>query len=105
MATPAATIDIADNDLFVARAESHQYGTVSGSYLATQQADGQMQRLTEELYSAGRKNSRLEHRWSFDLTGETSVEFQVTARHLTPGDPDNFNSKSRPMGARRGRHC
>ena len=89
LATPAATIDIADNDLFVAQAESHQYGTVSGSYLATQQADGQMQRLTEELYSGGKK-SRLEHRWSFDLTGETSVEFQVTARHLTAGDPDNF---------------
>jgi hypothetical protein len=89
LATPEATIDIADNDLFVALAESHQSGTVSGSYLATQQADGHMQRLTEELYSGGKK-SRLEHRWSFDLTGETSVEFQVTARHLTAGDPDNF---------------
>jgi hypothetical protein len=92
VATPAATMDVADNDLslFVAWAESHQYGTVSGSYLATQQSDGQMQRLTEELYSAGGKKSRLEHRWSFDLTGETSLEFQVTARHLTSGDPDNF---------------
>ena len=89
VATAAATIDIADNDRYVAQAESHQYGTVSGSYLATQQADGQMQRLTEELYSGGKK-SRLEHRWNFDLTGETSVEFQVTARHLTSGDPDNF---------------
>jgi len=87
-----ATVTITDNDVreSLAQSESSVYGTVSGDYTATHSADGVYETLTEVLYSGGNKKSHLEHRWSFDLTGLTSVEFVLNASHLTPDDPDNF---------------
>ena len=57
---------------------------------ATQVDDGVFQTLTEERYSGGNKKSRLEHRWTFDLSGQTALNFVLDAEHLTPSDPDNF---------------
>ncbi len=87
-----ATVTIADNDPagFFAQSETTVYGKrTSGSYLDTQAADGVSEQLKEQLYGGGKK-SRLEHRWTFDLTGQTNVEFNLTAQRLTPTDIDNF---------------
>jgi hypothetical protein len=66
------------------------YGSAAGDYFDTHSADGLVETLTEERYTGGNKKSRLEHQWSFDLSGQTNVEFVLTAEHLTPGDPDDF---------------
>ena len=90
-ASDTASVDIADDDLvlFFGLSETTVYGVVSGDYLATRAADEVSEQLTEQLYAGGKK-SRLEHRWTFNLAGETNVEFQLTAQKLTPLDPDDF---------------
>ena len=87
-----ATVSIADNDvsLFVAQSETPVYGIVSGGYRDTHDSDDAWQTLTEERYTGGNKKSRLEHRWAFDLAGQTDLEFVLEAVHDTPGDPDDF---------------
>lgn len=93
--TPAnsAAVTIADNDTteFFATGEASIYGTADSSFENTHADDGVYQTLTEERYSGGSKKSRLEHRWSFDLTGQSSLNFVLEAEHLTPNDRDNFD--------------
>ncbi|MFC1794634.1 putative Ig domain-containing protein [Planctomycetota bacterium] len=90
--TDNATVIIADNDIteFLTISESNIYGTVSGDFTATHSDDAVYQTLTEERYTGGNKKSRLEHRWDYDLTGQTSLEFVLEAEHLSPNDPDDF---------------
>lgn len=87
-----ATVNIADNDLvaFLAQSEATTFGTTAGSYFDTHASDGSTEDITEDLY-AGRKKSRVNHEWSFNLQGETDVEFMLDAQHQTAGDPDAFD--------------
>jgi len=78
-AAETATVNIADDDLlvFVAQSETNVSGLVSGTYVDTHNDDGVSQVLTEAIPK--NKKSDLEHRWTFDLTGETTVDFQLEA--------------------------
>ena len=72
IADPQAVGTIVDNEVppqidVSAVSESNVYGSVSGSYLATQAADGVVETLTEERYSWNRR-TRLEHRWQSSIT-------------------------------------
>lgn len=78
-------VTIADNDVVgadhYADSESSVYGTVVNDRTATEVDDDiQYEEITEELY-AGNKRSRLEHRWTFDVTGGNNVTFNVNAYH------------------------
>ncbi|MCA9130194.1 MAG: hypothetical protein KDB22_24070, partial [Planctomycetales bacterium] len=73
-----------------ATSESNVYGSVAGSYLATQAADGVVETLTEERYSSNRR-TRLEHRWRFDnVTSGDSVELLVTAAQTNSNPVETF---------------
>jgi serine/threonine protein kinase/sugar lactone lactonase YvrE len=70
--------------------ESSIYGSVNGSYHATQAADGVVQTLTEERYSSNRR-TRLEHRWRFDnVTSGDSVELLVVASQTNSNPVETF---------------
>ncbi len=70
--------------------ESNVYGSVSGSYLATQAADGVVETLTEERYSWNR-GTRLEHRWQFDnVTSGDNVELIVVAAQTNSNPVETF---------------
>jgi serine/threonine protein kinase len=70
--------------------ESSIYGSVNGSYHATQAADGVVQTLTEERYSSNRR-TRLEHRWRFDnVTSGDSVELLVVAYQTNSNPVETF---------------
>jgi predicted secreted protein len=63
------------------------YGTVSGTYLATQTQDDSYQSLTE-VHSGGKPSLRydqVEHIWSFELSGGNHV-FNVDAYYDDAGD-------------------
>ncbi len=68
-------------------------GTVSGSYLATQKADGNSQRITE-VESGGKPSNRhsyLDHRWQFDgVRGGLMVTLSLTASAPSNSEGDNF---------------
>jgi len=90
-AADTATVNIADNDLveFVAQSETSIAGSITPGtdYTDTHDDDGVSEVLTEALPK--NKKSNLEHWWTFDLTGETTVEFQLEA-HRSAGDADAF---------------
>lgn len=73
-----------------ATSESSVDGTQTGDLSDTTAIDAVFQTLSEELYSRRNRKSRLEHRWSFDLSGQTALNFLLDAEHLTPSDPDDF---------------
>lgn len=81
------TVTIADNDTPPsnvddrATGESTSQGTItSGSFTSTYAGDDVYEGITEVLY-AGNKRSRLEHEWTFNVTGGSSVTFFVEAHH------------------------
>ena len=83
----SAVVTIASDDLpppnvdDLAISESSSFGSVTaGNFTTTLSADDLAETLTEELYG-GNKRSRLEHRWTFDVTGGDSVTFFVEAHH------------------------
>ncbi len=80
-----ADITVAGVSEFYAGSETTTTGTVVGSYLDTQASDNVYEQLTEAL---GGKKSILEHTWTFDITGGTSVSFSVEAWH--DGTEDDF---------------
>ena len=54
-------------------------------------ANGGSQTITEQAFGKRRnRGSALEHRWTFDLTGQTDLDFVLDAEHLSSSDPDNF---------------
>ena len=87
-----SSVFISDDDTteFFAESENSIYGSTNADYTKTFADDGDAQVLTEERYSGGNKKSRLEHRWNFDLSGLSTVEFVLDAEHLSPSDRDNF---------------
>jgi hypothetical protein len=77
--------DVADSDIAVA-------GTVSGSYLNTQSSDDVYESI-QEIESGGKPSNRhsyLEHKWSIDVTGGSSVTFYVEAYHTANSEGDDF---------------
>ena len=78
------TVNIADDDLILvddrAIAETTPHGArTAGSLTNTHAGDDSYEALTEERF--GGKKSRLEHRWTFDVTGGSTVTFFVEAYH------------------------
>jgi hypothetical protein len=87
----AAEVTIADNDVTqvddVAYAEETVHGAASGGFVVTHTSDGVYQAITEEPHVGG-KRSRLEHIWTFNVTGGSSVVFNVEA--FRSGGSDEF---------------
>ncbi len=77
--------DSANADIIVA-------GTVSGSYADTQASDDGYQSITERE-SGGKPANRysyLEHKWTINVTGGSTVTFYVEAYQSASSDGDNF---------------
>ena len=77
--------DYADSDIPVS-------GTVGGSYLDTQASDDVYEGITE-IESGGKPSNRhsyLEHKWTINVTGGTSVTFYVEAYHTSNSEGDDF---------------
>ncbi|MBN1642087.1 MAG: protease inhibitor I42 family protein [Anaerolineae bacterium] len=78
------------------------YGSVAGTYAATQTQDDAYQAITE-VHSGGKPSTRtdqLEHIWRFDLAGGNHV-FHVDAYYQDAGDVDSgfvFSWSSSPTG-------
>lgn len=67
-------------------------GTVTGSYVNTQVSDDVYESI-QEITSGGKPSSRysyLEHKWTVDVTGGTSVDFYMEAYKSVSSDGDNF---------------
>ncbi len=76
----------------VASGETSLTGTVSGDYLDTHVSDDQVETITE-TETGGRpslRHSELEHRWSIDVTGGSSLTLFVDAAATTSDDGDGF---------------
>jgi hypothetical protein len=72
-----------------ANGESTTRGTVSeGDYVNTKASDNSYEAITEEI-KAG-KWSQLDHTWTFDIAGNTSVIFMVEAYHPANSEGDDF---------------
>ncbi len=81
-----ATIVIVDDDVAATEARATSQTTVLGSVqggdvAATHFDDGVVETLREE-YTQGRWRARLDHRWTFQVAGGSSVEFHVRAHRL-----------------------
>ncbi len=77
--------DVADSDIVVK-------GTVTGTYKATQSSNDGYESI-REILSSGSPSSQysyLEHKWRIDVTGGTSVTFNVEAYKTISTDGDNF---------------
>ncbi len=94
------TVTIADNDSGggattddYAASEAKVRGTMSsGSYLDTFASDGGYE-VIQERESGGKPSNRyslLEHKWIFNVTGGTTVTFQLEAHRLDSGEGDSF---------------
>ncbi len=63
-----------------AQSEQPVHGGVSGSYSATQSADGSLQRISES-HSGGKPSNRytwLEHRWTFSVAAGNAISVHLT---------------------------
>ena len=80
---PVITITAPTDDY--ASAESTDRGTVDGNYVDTHASDDSYEALTEEIHG---NRSKLEHEWTFSVTGGTSVQFSVEA--YKAGTEDDF---------------
>jgi fibronectin type 3 domain-containing protein/PKD repeat protein len=75
-----------------AHAEYTTTGTRTGNYTNTWASDNVREIIREELYTGHpvKQHSYLEHRWTFDVTGGTSVTFYLEAFRPSNSDGDNF---------------
>jgi hypothetical protein len=67
-------------------------GELTGSHADVQVSDDVYQFITEieSGGNPGERYSHLEHKWSFDVTGGSSVKFQVEAHHTANSEGDDF---------------
>lgn len=75
-----------------ATSETTVYGTKIGSYTATLSSNDDSESITETL-SGGNPSSRfsrLEHRWTFQVTGGSRVELHVEGTKTRSSDADGF---------------
>ncbi len=90
--TASVTTETApSSEAFVANGEIPATGTLSGSYLNTQAADGLLQTITERK-SGGRPSSRyshLQHSWTFDIPPRNATFFLNAWSNLS-SDGDEF---------------
>ncbi|MHC5184865.1 MAG: hypothetical protein ACYSPI_11415, partial [Planctomycetota bacterium] len=80
-----AVDDVANSDIPV-------QGNVSGSYVDTQSSDDSYESITEIL-SGGKPSNRysyLEHKWLINVTGGSTVTFNIEAYHTANGEGDDF---------------
>ena len=77
-----------------ASAESTDRGTVDGNYTDTYSSDDSYEALTEVVQA---NRSKLEHEWTFSVTGGTSVQFSVEA--YKAGTEDDFKFEYSPNGS------
>jgi hypothetical protein len=83
-----------------ASGETAVAGTVSGTYLDAAIDDGLAQTITE-VESGGRpslRHSHLEHVWTLDVTGGTTVTLFIDAAASTSSDGDDFVFEYAPDG-------
>jgi hypothetical protein len=76
----------------VATGETAVAGTVSGTYAATTTSNNGYESITE-IESGGKPSSRysyLEHRWTFNVTGGSTVTFYLEAYRPSNTDADDF---------------
>ena len=89
----SATVSILDDDgsslTIVATAESAGFGTVTGTYVATQASDDVLQAVTESGYGGTR--SRLEHEWIFEVGSCSNPTITVEARHNATAETFDFS--------------
>ncbi|MCP4813299.1 MAG: hypothetical protein GY888_12355, partial [Planctomycetaceae bacterium] len=88
---PEATVMIHDQDLVTRESfgEVTLYGRHDLNYPQTYYRDGQWESVTEEIYAGGNR-TRMDHRWKFDLTGESQVVFQGRFEITSESDADDF---------------
>jgi hypothetical protein len=98
LASDTATLDITvevaggNPSADYANADVAGSGTVSGSYADTQASDNSYESITEVL-SGGKPNSRysfLEHKWTVNVAGGSSVIFSVEAYKTANSEGDDF---------------
>jgi uncharacterized repeat protein (TIGR02543 family) len=75
--------DFADQDITIS-------GRVSGDYAYTHSSDDNYQSITEAKSHGKLKESYLEHKWTINVTGGTTVTFYVEAYHSSNGEGDDF---------------
>ncbi|UCF42573.1 MAG: DUF362 domain-containing protein, partial [Planctomycetota bacterium] len=77
--------DVADSDTAVE-------GTVTGTYVDTQNSNDGYESIEEVLSGGGptTKYSYLEHKWTIDVTGGVAVTFYVEAYHTANSEADDF---------------
>jgi hypothetical protein len=89
----AAEVTIDDDDVItvddLAESEATVHGTSSGGFTDTHASDDTYQAITEESHVGG-KRSRLEHIWTFDVTGGSTVVFGVEAYRSNSSDAFTF---------------
>ncbi len=87
------TVTITDNDqqrvADHAVSESTTSGLVSGSLSDTIESDDVNEVITEESYAGG-KRTRLDHTWTFDVTGGSTVTFHLEAFRTAGSDDFAF---------------
>jgi hypothetical protein len=87
-----ATTTTTSFEYVFADGESAIYGTTTGSYPNTWEADGSVQTIQETTTGGkkSRRKSRLEHVWSFDVPPANAATLFVTAWR-NGGGPDDFS--------------
>ena len=89
----SATTDLFQATDVTAGADLPVSGTVSGSYLDTQNSGAGYEAI-EELQTGGKPSKRrsyLEHKWTFDIpSGGSGATFTVEAWHSPNGEGDDF---------------
>ncbi len=76
-----------------AASQAPVFGTVSGSFTATQSSNDVAQTITEVLSSGGSPSTRfsqLEHRWSFTVAAGSTKELHVEGFRSSSTDGDDF---------------
>ena len=88
-ANDTTTVEVIGYSEDVANAEETVKGTVTtGSYLDTNASDDVYEAITEIVRGP---RSLMEHKWTIDVTGGSSVTFYVEAYRTDSGEGDNFN--------------
>jgi hypothetical protein len=77
--------EVAESDIAVK-------GTVTGSYINTQNSNDKYEAIKEVLSQGGptTRYSYLEHKWTIDVTGGVEVTFNVEAYHTANSEGDDF---------------
>lgn len=86
-APPSVVDDLANADIAVAGTVSGVGDASTGTFTDTHSSDNLYEAITEEFFAKNR--SRLEHKWTFDVTGGSAVTFNVEAHRNSNAD-DNF---------------